>query len=656
MTWMMRMGLSTIGLIFAQAWYIDPTSIMCGITGVYHVEPRTPASAALVERMADTIVHRGPDDGTVHVDGPVGLGFRRLAIIDVAGGRQPIFSEDRSKAIIFNGEIYNFRPLTQRLKELGHRFQTHSDTEAILHAYEEYGQDCVRHLRGMFAFAIWDATRRELFLARDRVGIKPLYYRWDGSTFTFGSEIKALLADPAVPRKIDPLALDEYLTYLYVPAPRTIFQGIRKLHAGHTLTVGPRGPSEQREYWDLRFTPVNGMGEEEAARQLLDKLRESVQVHLESEVPLGAFLSGGIDSSAVVGIMAGLMDRPVNTASIGFRDQTFDELPYARAMAQRFKASPYEKIVDASAARILDKLAWHYDEPFADSSQVPTYYVSQVARERVTVCLSGDGGDENFAGYRRYKFEVWENRLRSLLPGALRRPVFSALGAVYPKLDWLPRVFRAKTTFQNLALDPERGYFHTMSWLSRAKKAALYGTSLRREVADYDSFAIMESYFNRTEGWDPLSRVQYVDIKTFLVDDILTKVDRASMAHSLEVRVPLLDHEVMEFAATLPSSFKLRGSTQKYVLKRALKDLLPEETMNRTKMGFSVPLARWLRGELRPVFEERMFAADAFVNEIFEPAPIRAWWDRHQSGASDFSPLLWSLLMLESWGRRFLRG
>ena len=629
---------------------------MCGIAGVYHVAPSRPASEPCVKRMADAIVHRGPDDGTVFVDGPVGLGFRRLSIIDVAGGRQPIFNEDRSKAIIFNGEIYNFHTLTDDLKRRGHRFTTHSDTEAILHLYEEYGEDCVRHLRGMFAFAIWDAAKQELFLARDRVGIKPLYYRWDGSTFAFGSEIKSILAHPDVPRAIDPLALDDYLTYLYVPAPRTIFKGIRKLHAGHTLTVTRSGPREPREYWDLKFAPSEALSEDEAAGRLLEKLRESVQAHLESEVPLGAFLSGGIDSSAVVGLMAGLMDRPVNTASIGFRDEAFDELPYAREVAARFRTASYEKTVDASAANILDRLAWHYDEPFADSSMVPTYYVSQVARERVTVCLSGDGGDENFAGYRRYRFEVWENRFRSAVPRALRRPVFGALGAAYPKLDWLPRVFRAKTTLQNLALDPERGYFHTMSWLSPEKKRSLYREPLRRELADYDSFSVMDRYFARTEGWDPLSRVQYVDIKTFLVDDILTKVDRASMAHSLEVRVPLLDHEVMEFAASLPPALKLRGGTGKYVLKKAVRNLLPPETLTRTKMGFSVPLARWLRGELRPLFQERMFAPDAFVRELFDPAPIRTWWDRHQSGVSDYSPELWSLLMLETWGRRFLRG
>jgi len=628
---------------------------MCGIAGVYHVEPRTPASAASVERMASVLAHRGPDDGTVHVDGPVGLGHRRLSIIDVAGGKQPIFNEDRSKAIIFNGEIYNFRELTERLVKLGHRFETHSDTEAIVHAYEEYGTECVHHLRGMFAFAIWDRAKEELFLARDRVGIKPLYYAWDGRTFRFASEIKGIIADTGVSRALDPTALDDYLTYLYIPAPKTIFQAIRKLQAGHTLSVSRAGVRE-RQYWDLNFAAEAGLTETDAAERLLETLRESVRLHLESEVPLGAFLSGGIDSSAVVGLMAGLLDKPVNTASVGFSEDAFDELPYARIVAKRYRTRAYEKTVEPSAANILDRLVWHYDEPFADSSMVPTYYVSQIARERVTVCLSGDGGDENFAGYRRYRFDAWENRVRRVLPRAVRGPVFGAMGALYPKADWLPRMFRAKTTLQNLALDPEHGYFRTMSWLTPQRKRALYRDRLRRDLDGYDPFSVMKPHFDRTAGWDPLSRIQYVDVKTYLVDDILTKVDRASMAHSLEVRVPLLDHVVMEFAASLPAAYKLCGGDAKHILKKAVHGLVPPEILNRTKMGFSVPLARWLRRDLKGPFEERVFARDAFLADLFEMGPVREWWNRHQSGVSDFSPELWSLLVLESWGQRFLKG
>jgi asparagine synthase (glutamine-hydrolysing) len=626
---------------------------MCGIAGIFHRTYAQEPSEALLQRMTQTLLHRGPDEGSYYLDGPVGLGHRRLSIIDVGGGKQPIFNEDKSKVIVFNGEIYNFKELRVSLLEKGHHFATLSDTEAILHAYEEYGERCVEHLRGMFAFAIWDKQKRELFLARDRVGIKPLYYYWDDEKLLFASEIKAILQDTTVAREIDPLSLDDYLTYLYIPAPRTIFRRIKKLRPGHTLTFSQQGVKE-REYWDLTFTPQNGLTEEEYAEGLLKKLQESVSKHLVSEVPVGAFLSGGIDSSAIVGIMAGLLDRPVNTASIGFREAGFDELPYARIVAEKFQTQTYEKTVEANAARILDALIWFFDEPFADSSMVPTYYVSQVAREKVTVCLSGDGGDENFAGYRRYRFDFFENHCREIFPQALRVPLFRTLGQLYPKADWLPRVFRAKAFLTNLSLSPERAYFHSMSWFSPEMKNRLYRDSLKTAIGEYDSFAVMKQYFNRTQGWDPLSRIQYVDIKTYLVDDILTKVDRASMAHSLETRVPLLDHEVMEYAARIPAHYKLRNGEGKYIFKRALRGLLPAEVMNRHKMGFSIPLAQWFRGELKGMFEERVLTSKAFVGQLFDPVPIQQWWNQHQRGTRDFSAHLWALLVLESWGKRFL--
>ena len=628
---------------------------MCGISGLYHVAPVRPASRSCVEGMAAVLAHRGPDDGTVYLDGPVGLGHRRLSIIDVAGGAQPIFNEDRSKAIIFNGEIYNFRPLTEHLKQRGHIFQTHSDTEAILHAYEEYGEDCVRHLRGMFAFAIWDAAKQELFLARDRVGIKPLYYRWDGSTFSFASEIKGILAAPGVSRQIDPLALDDYLTYLYIPAPRTIFRDIRKLHAGHTLTVGRDGPLEPREYWDLRFTSSNGLGEEEAAGLLLEKLRESVATHLESEVPLGAFLSGGIDSSAVVGLMAGLMDRPVITASIGFRDPSHDELPYARAVADRFRTAAYEKTVDPSAALILDRLAWHYDEPFADSSAVPTYYVSQTARQRVTVALSGDGGDENFAGYRRYAFDLRENFVRGLVPAFLRRPVFRALGRLYPKADYLPQVFRGKAFLSNLARDPVDAYFFSVSAFDDNEKQRVLGADVARQLGDYRTADLFRDVYQRAPARDHLSRIQYLDIKTFLVDDILTKVDRAAMAVSLEVRCPLLDHVFMEYAAGIPSELKLSGSAGKRIFKQALKKHLPDDILYRPKMGFGVPVPEWLRGDLKNYARELVLEGDATRRYLSRPSVERLWRE-HASGLRNRATELWVIMMLNLWHRRFVEG
>ncbi|MGE4095928.1 MAG: asparagine synthase (glutamine-hydrolyzing), partial [Candidatus Binatia bacterium] len=469
---------------------------MCGIAGIYYVHDSQTVQAELLQRMTDGLVHRGPDAGALFLDGPVGLGHRRLKIIDLEGGKQPLFNEDGRKVIVFNGEIYNYLSLRKDLLKRGHQFSTRSDTEVILHAYEEYGEQCPEYLRGMFAFAIWDADRQELFLARDRIGIKPLYYLWNGRKLLFASELKAILQDPSVNRVVDPTALDDYLTYLYIPAPKTIFQGIQKLLPGHSVTVSKAGIRE-RQYWDLSFNPQDGRTEKDYAGELLEKLKESVSIHLVSEVPLGAFLSGGIDSSAVVGLMAALLDQAVNTASIGFSESAFDELPQARAIARQFAAHSHEKVVTPDAIGILDDLVWHFDEPFADSSMVPTYYVSQVAREKVTVCLSGDGGDENFAGYRRYRFDILENQLRSFFPAFLHRPVFGTLGRFYPKADWLPRVFRAKTLFTNLSLSPEQAYFNTMSWFSPAMKQLLYRSRFAQDLHGYDPFSVMRTYFDR---------------------------------------------------------------------------------------------------------------------------------------------------------------
>ncbi|HSQ61199.1 MAG TPA: XrtA/PEP-CTERM system amidotransferase [Acidobacteriota bacterium] len=628
---------------------------MCGIAGLFAARPGTDVDPAVVRAMTRTLVHRGPDDEGVHVEGPIGLGHRRLAIIDVATGHQPVFDASGRSAIVFNGEIYNYLELRRELESMGHRFRTESDTEVILEAYRAWGATSVKRLRGMFAYAIWDADRRTLFLARDRLGIKPLYYSWDGSVCRFGSELKALLADPSFRGTLDPLALDEYLTYLYVPAPRSIYREIRKLPAGHTLTV-TEGGAELREYWDLSFAATRGGDADEHAAAIREALRDAVSCHLMSEVPLGAFLSGGIDSSAVVGTMATLLDRPVQTASIGFREAAYDELPYAREVARAFGADAYERVVDADAAQILERLAWHYDEPFADSSMVPTYYVSQVARERVVVCLSGDGGDENFAGYRRMRYDLLENRIRARLPGPIRRGVLAPLARLYPKADWLPRPLRAKTLLTNLTLDPERAYHNTMRWMTPEMKRALYRPEVRAAVGDHDAFDVMGRYFRRSEGWHPLSRIQYVDIKTYLVDDILTKVDRASMAHSLEVRVPLLDHRFMETAAAIPADWKLRGGEGKWIFKRALRGLVPDEVLTRRKMGFSIPLAEWFRGPLRASFESSVLGGDAFGATLFEAAALRRLWGEHQSGARDHAYVLWSLLMLEHWGRRFRRG
>src|SRR5882762_506230 len=625
---------------------------MCGIAGIFCVNSSRLVDPAQIDRMASAIRHRGPDDGAHYVSGPVGLGHRRLSIIDLKTGSQPMLSEDGSLAIVFNGEIYNFHSLREQLAAKGYRFRTTSDTEAILYAYDAFGEDCVRHLRGMFAFAIWNARSSELFLARDRLGIKPLYYSWDGSRLAFGSEIKAILEDGKDGRQIDLEAVDDYLTYLYVPSPKTIFRDIRKLPPATTLTVSARG-LRTSSYWDVSFECGDGRSESEYIEELVERVRDSVRVHLVSDVPVGAFLSGGIDSSAVVSFIAEILGRPVITSSIGFGERAYDELPYARQMAQLLHTDAYEKIVRADAVDILDSLVWHYDEPFADSSMVPTYYVSQVARERATVALSGDGGDEAFAGYERYQFDLFENRIRGWLPASIRGPLFGALGGIYPKADWLPRPLRGKTLLTSLSLSGERGYFRTMTWMDARLRARIYRPEFQRALQGYDPFTVLEPHFARTKGWDPLSRIQYVDMKSYLPDDILTKVDRASMAHSLEVRVPLLDHEVIEFAAKIPPGLRIRGGQGKYIFKKALASRLPREILYRRKMGFTVPLAEWFRGPLRTIFEEQVLEDGAFTSHLLDPAGIRSLWTGHQRGTHNFATQLWALLVFERWGRRF---
>jgi asparagine synthase (glutamine-hydrolysing) len=624
---------------------------MCGISGIFDPRATADDTLAALRRMTTVLAHRGPDADGFHVEPGVGLGHRRLSIIDVAGGDQPIYGDGGRLAIVFNGEIYNFVALRRELEALGHRFATRSDTEVILRGYEAWGDACVERLRGMFAFAIWDRARRRLLLARDRIGVKPLYYAWNGSRLLFASEIKGILAHPAASTRLDREALDDYLTYLYVPAPKSIYAGIRKLRPGHLLIVSEDGITE-RPYWALRFEPDERASETEHAERLAAALEESVRLHLVSDVPLGAFLSGGLDSTAVVALMARAMDRPVETASIGFRDAQFDELPYARAAARALGTNAHEAVVDADAVRILDILAWHFDEPFADSSMVPTYYVSEVARRHVTVCLSGDGGDENFAGYRRYRFDLLENRIRSLVPAGVGTPLFGTLGRLYPKADWLPRPLRGRTLLTNLGSTPERAYFRTMSWFDAEMKDRLYGADLKASLAGYDSFGVLGEHFEQVPDLDPLSRIQYVDFKTYLPDDILTKVDRTSMAHSLEVRVPILDHVVVEAAARIPADLKLRDGEGKWIFKRAVGHLLPREVLDRPKMGFSVPLAAWFRGGLKHVFETRVLGGASPLESLFDLAPVAEWWGQHQRGTRDYAYHLWSLLMLDAWARR----
>ena len=557
---------------------------------------------------------------------------------------QPLSNEDATVWIVFNGEIYNFEELNRRYLSSGHRFKTRSDTETILHLYEELGEGCFAELRGMFALCLWDSRRKRLLLARDRIGKKPLFYSWDGRRLVFGSEIKAIKAAGEFNSEMNPEALSDYFSYGYVPAPKTIYRHVRKLPPAHYLVVEGSAIREV-SYWELRFDRPLELSETEWCDRLLDEFRTAVKSRLISDVPLGAFLSGGVDSSSVVALMDERR-RPVTTCSIGFTEEKYNEAADARVFAASLGTNHFEETVRPQAIELIPKLAWHYDEPFADSSAVPTYYVSQMARQHVTVALSGDGGDENFAGYRRYKLTLWEDQLRSWFPESFRRTVFGPLGHIYPKLGWAPRVFRAKSTFQSLARSPIDGYFHEISYCPPSMKQRLLSKDVICQLNGYDSADVLREHYARAGKADPLSRIQYVDIKTYLVDDILVKVDRASMANSLEVRCPLLDHKLMELIAQIPSGLKLRNGSGKYIFKKALEQVLPRGVLTRAKKGFAVPVAEWFRGDLKDFAYETIFQNhDELLNETF----LADCWKQHQRKQRDWSALLWCTLMFRSW-------
>ena len=629
---------------------------MCGITGVFDTRGRREIDRGVLSRMNESQHHRGPVEGGVHVEPGVGLGHRRLSIIDLATGQQPLYNEDGSVCVVFNGEIYNFQELIPELQSLGHVFHTRSDTEVIVHAWEAWGERCVERFRGMFAFALWDRTRECLFLARDRLGVKPLHYALlDDGTLLFGSELKSLLAHGGLRREIDPLAVEEYFALGYVAEPRCIFTQARKLPPATTLLITRGRPlGEPREYWDVRFTLDNRIGEAEAHEELVERLRESIRMRLMSEVPLGAFLSGGVDSSAVVALMAGLSNEPVNTCSIAFADPAFNEAEFARKVADRYRTNHHVETVESDDFDLIDTLARLYDEPYADSSAIPTYRVCQLARRHVTVALSGDGGDESFGGYRRYRLHMMEEGLRSIMPLGVRRPVFGMLGRVYPKADWAPRVFRAKTTFEGMARSSVEAYFHSVSILRGPMRTRLFSECFKRELGGYDAQQVFEHHAARAGTDDPLALIQYLDLKTYLVGDINTKVDRASMAHSLEVREPLMDHPLVEWLASLPSSYKLRRREGKYLLKKSMEPMLPNDVLYRPKMGFSVPLARWFRGPLKGRVREALLGERLADTGWFEQDYLRHLVDAHQSGTRDYSASLWTLLMFEAFLRNVL--
>jgi len=623
---------------------------MCGISGIFEFDQARVVARETVHRMNESLRHRGPDDEGIFVGPGIGLGHRRLSIIDVAGGHQPLSNEDGTIWVLLNGEIYNYADLRQELITKGHRFTTRSDTEAIVHLYEECGEECFAKLRGVFAIVIWDSNQRRLLLARDRVGKKPLYYYADRNRIIFGSELKAILAADSIPRAVDPLAVSDYFSLSYIPAPRTIYKSVRKLQPAHYLVVNAAGLREA-PYWRLSFSNVQNHTEAEWCELIREQLCEATRVRLMSEVPLGAFLSGGVDSSSIVAMMSRLMDRPVTTCSIGFSAQEYDESKFARQIASQFKSDHHEDVVEVEALDVIDKLAWHYDEPFADSSAVPTYYVSKIARRQVTVALGGDGGDENFAGYRRYIFDRMENQMRSFVPASIRRTVFGPLGRWYPGLAWAPRPLRAKATLQSLSRSPLEGYFNSVSVFRPDEKSHLFTPDFQRQLADYDSLDVLRKHYDEADTTDPLSRIQYVDIKTYLPDDILTKVDRASMAVSLELRAPILDHKFMELVASIPSDLKLHGRTGKYIFKKAMEPLLPQDILYRSKQGFAIPLNRWFRQELKELGYELVVASNK--DGILDGNYLSKIWKQHQAGTFDRSAYLWTVLMFRKWQQVF---
>ena len=627
---------------------------MCGIAGIFDTQGTRAIDQTLLAQMNQRQHHRGPDETGLHAEAGVGLAHKRLSIIDLSSGQQPLFNEDGSVVVVFNGEIYNFVDLIPELQALGHTFRTRCDTEVIVHAWEQWGEKCVEHFRGMFAFALWDRNQQTLFMARDRMGVKPLYYALlDDGQLIFGSELKVLTAHPGLKRDIDPYAVEEYFAYGYVPEPRTIYKQGVKLPPAHTLTIKRGQPLPQpKQYWEAPFTAVGPLSIEDAQHELIDRLREAVKIRLVSEVPLGAFLSGGVDSSAVVAMMAGLSNEPINTCSIAFKDKAFNESQFAQRVADRYHTHHHVETVDTDDFDLIDTLAALYDEPYADSSAIPTYRVCQLAKKWVTVALSGDGADESFAGYRRYRYAMMEERLRAMLPLRVRRPVFGFLGRVYPKVDWLPRVFRAKTTFESLAQDSVEGYFHGVSIMPDRVRNQLFSAPFRQQLQGYRAIEVMRGHARRAPTDDPLSLIQYLDFKTYLVGDINTKVDRASMAHALEVREPLMDHKLVEWVSGLPSSFKLRGGEGKYIFKKALEPHLPHDVLYRPKMGFSVPLASWLRGPLKQRVREALLGSTLGDTGIFNQAFLRQMVEQHERGVRDYSAPLWTILMFEAFLRQ----
>lgn len=628
---------------------------MCGIAGVLYRDPARRPAPGVLEAIGQAIAHRGPDGHGFLSEPGIGFVHRRLSFIDLEGGRQPLSNEDDSLHVMFNGEIYNYQDLTAWLEARGHRFKTRSDTETIVHLYEEMGENVVDRLRGMFAIALWDRPRRRLLLARDRVGIKPMYVYRDHEKLLFGSELKAIFAHPDLRLEIDPEALEDYLAFGLIPGPRSIFRSIHKLPPAHTWVVSADSwDTPSRRYWQLRFEPDDKPSVAEWQEAIRAKVAESVRLHLIADVPVGAFLSGGIDSSIIVASAAGKTNGPLQTFSMGFPDQAISELPYAREVARHYHTQHVEEIVTPDSVELLDELTRFYDEPFADSSAIPTYLVSKIAVRHVKAVLSGDGGDEAFGGYSRYAHDLKEAALRDRLPGWFRG-LLGPVGRAWPKADWLPRPLRLKTALTNLSLDPAAAYANTLQVCRPPLRRQLLHPDVASQLNGHNPGASVTSAFALARKDDVLGGMIAADVATLLPDDYLVKVDRASMACGLEVRPPLLDHELLELTARIPSRYKIHNGQTKWIFKTAFEDRLPPGILHRPKQGFEMPVNAWLRGPLRDRFEDLVLGRGSPLEGLIDRAVARTLFAQHQRGIGRHGSVLWSLLVLNAWAGRYSR-
>ena len=637
---------------------------MCGIAGKLNFSRSIQIDQELLSRMCEVIRHRGPDDVGYYINKNVGLGMRRLSIIDLEKGHQPISNEDNSVWVVFNGEIYNFLELRKELVAKNHIFRTKTDTEVIVHLYEDYGEECVKKLRGMFAFALWDQKEQKLFIARDRIGQKPLYYSTLNNSLIFGSELKTILQDPKIEKRINREALDDYLTCGFVPSPKTIFEGINKLPPAHYLTC-KNGQVKSTRYWSVKYNSNEKKEEIFYTEQLEELIREAVRLRLVSDVPLGAFLSGGLDSSLIVALMSDIWNNPVKTFAIGYKENSYNELQYARIVADHFGTNHHELEVECEVENILPKLVRHFDEPFADAAAIPNYYVSRMAKKDVTVSLSGDAADELFGGYRRYQSRKITSYFNHI-PRWARVNLIEKLVKLFPESD----AYYGKSTIKKLKRFIEYSRLidndPSNSWLpffSEEEKDNLYNRSSKSDLKSYKSEYIKD-YFSASKFHtnsdkkiqDPISQMMWVDLMTSLPEDMLTRVDRMSMANSLEVRSPLLDHKIVEFMATVPTGLKLKGLTSKYILKKTVEHLLPKQILHRSKQGFVVPIASWLKNDLKPYVGDLLLSETSRSSDYFNQAYIKQLVNDHQNGRRDNKNKIWALLVFEVWYRTFMDG